>query len=95
MGTETMVAETPAARLREQTATVRKDVRELGKLTKEVSQEKFGKAKDTATGYLQKGREKANKVEDSVVTYVREKPVQSLCIAAGAGALLGFLLTRR
>ena len=82
-------------RLREQTATVREDVRELGKLAREASHEKLEQAKHKASDYMEHSRKKVHEVEDTVLTYVREKPVKSLCIAAGAGALLGFLLSRR
>jgi len=81
--------------LREQTATVKEDLRELGRLTREASQEKLRQARDAASAYIEKGRQKAGEVEESVVRYVREKPVKSLLIAAGAGALLGFLVARR
>jgi len=82
-------------RLRDQTATVKEDVRELGRITKEVSREKLQEAKHVAGEYLDKGLDRAAQIEDSVVAYVREKPVKSILIAAGAGALLGFLLSRR
>lgn len=82
-------------RLREQTAAVRDDVRELGKIAREASQEKLEQARHRASDYLEQSRKKVHDVEDTVLTYVREKPVKSLCIAVGAGALLGFLLSRR
>ena len=44
---------------------------------------------------MTKGRQKASEVEDSVVTYVRDNPLKSVLMAAGAGALLSFLLSRR
>ncbi len=82
-------------RLRQQTAKVKEDVQELGRLGKEVSKEKFEQARETTGTYIEKGREKYKAAEDKVTTYVREKPIQSLAIALGAGALLGFLLRRR
>jgi len=85
----------PASRLKEQAAVVKDDVRELGRLTKEVSQEKLREARHAAGEYVTKGREKAGELEDSVVTYVRSNPVKSVLMAAGAGALLAFLLSRR
>ncbi len=86
---------TVGKQLKQQTATVREDLRELGRLTKEASQEKLQQAKQTASEYLERSRDKASAVEDSVVSYVREKPIKSVLLAAGAGALLGFLLSRR
>jgi ElaB/YqjD/DUF883 family membrane-anchored ribosome-binding protein len=81
--------------LREQTATVKEDLSKLARLTRDASQEKLGKAKQAASDYLKKGKHKAGEVEESVVRYVREKPIKSVLLAAGAGALLGFLLSRR
>ncbi len=82
-------------RLREQTEKVKEDVRELGRLGREVSREKFDECCETTGNYMEKGRERAKRVQDKVSTFVREKPVRSLAIAVGTGALLGFLLRRR
>jgi ElaB/YqjD/DUF883 family membrane-anchored ribosome-binding protein len=92
----TKTADTPSReRLREQAAAVKEDVRELGRVAKEVSQEKLRETKQTAGEYIAKGRKKAGEFEDSVVSYIRDNPVKSVLMAAGAGALLGFLLSRR
>jgi ElaB/YqjD/DUF883 family membrane-anchored ribosome-binding protein len=42
-----------------------------------------------------RGIERAHVARDRFEGYVREKPVRSLLIAAGAGALLGLVLARR
>jgi ElaB/YqjD/DUF883 family membrane-anchored ribosome-binding protein len=42
-----------------------------------------------------RGIERAHVARDRFEGYVKEKPVRSLLIAAGAGALLGFLFGRR
>lgn len=41
------------------------------------------------------GKEKAHEVQVQFEDYVRQKPLRSLAIAAGTGALLGFFLSRR
>ena len=46
------------------------------------------------TSYDQ-GLRKVQDVEKAVETYIREKPVQSLLMAAGAGVVLGMLWARR
>ena len=46
------------------------------------------------TSYDQ-GLRKAQDVEKAVETYIRDKPVQSLLIAAGVGLVLGALWGRR
>jgi ElaB/YqjD/DUF883 family membrane-anchored ribosome-binding protein len=81
--------------LRDQTAAVKEDLSKLAQLTRDASQEKLAKAKEAASEYLEKGKQKVGEVEDSMVRYVREKPIKSVLLAAGAGALLGFLLSRR
>ena len=71
-------------RLREQFTALNQDLRRVGHLTKEVAQE-----------YVQAGRQKIGDAGAHVGEYVRAKPVRSLGIAAAAGVLLGYLLTRR
>ncbi len=43
----------------------------------------------------EKGKERVKVVRSGFENYVREKPVRSLFIAAGTGALVGYLLGRR
>jgi ElaB/YqjD/DUF883 family membrane-anchored ribosome-binding protein len=50
---------------------------------------------DMARTSYDEGRRKAQEMERVVETYIREKPVQSLLIAAGAGLVLGLLWARR
>lgn len=90
---------TPTEQLRRQARTVKEDLQGLGRTAKKVAKEKAatvveeGKQK---TGELyEQSREKLVAAEDRVEKYVREKPLQSVAIAAGVGALLGFLLSRR
>jgi ElaB/YqjD/DUF883 family membrane-anchored ribosome-binding protein len=64
---------TAVARLREQTATVKEDIRELA---------------STA------GQAALSQV-DPLEEFVRSKPLKSMLIAAGVGAALGFLFSRR
>lgn len=44
---------------------------------------------------LELGKERVRTAKSGVETFVRERPVTSLMIAAGTGALLGYLLGRR
>jgi ElaB/YqjD/DUF883 family membrane-anchored ribosome-binding protein len=83
-------AESPESttRLREQAHAVKDDLRELGKIAKET-------AKETAGHYVDGSKHKYEEIEDHVVTYIREKPMKSVLIAAGAGLLLGYLFSRR
>lgn len=54
----------------------------------------IGQVRDRASTYMQTGRDKAGDVTDQVGTFVREQPIKSVLIAAGAGLLIGFLLRR-
>jgi ElaB/YqjD/DUF883 family membrane-anchored ribosome-binding protein len=69
------------------------------------AQEYYQTGKDKAAAYLETGKEKANEYYDlskakaqewetDVEQYIREKPIQSVLIAAGVGAVLGLLLRR-
>ncbi len=74
--------------LRDQASAVTEDLRKLGRITREA-------AKDIAGEYLDEGKHKFEELEDRAVTYIREKPLQSVLIAAGAGLLLGYLFSSR
>jgi ElaB/YqjD/DUF883 family membrane-anchored ribosome-binding protein len=74
---------------------VKEDLRELGKATKTRATEYYEDGKEKSAEYYQQGKQRVADVGDRVEGYIREKPLQSVMIAAGAGALLGFLLTRR
>jgi ElaB/YqjD/DUF883 family membrane-anchored ribosome-binding protein len=80
---------------REKGAAIRDDLRDLGRLTRDTAQEKLEEAREAAGQYLEEGRKRAGEIEDQIEKYVREKPLQAVLMAAGAGMLLGFLLRRR
>ncbi len=84
-----------ASEVRQHAKAVNEDLRGLGRATKEVAQEKMGDAKQKATEYYEQGKKKASEFEDQIESYVRQKPLKSVLIAAGVGILLGFLLSRR
>ena len=73
--------------LRETAAMAREDLREMGTLASQAAREK-------AQDLYARGRERTKEWEQGLETYVREKPVQSLLIAAGVGLALGFLMRR-
>jgi len=72
---------------------------------KDKAQEYLEASKDRAQEYLEAGKEKAQEYyelskakaqewENTVEQYIREKPLQSVLMAAGVGALIGFLMRR-
>jgi len=81
--------------LKEQAGVVREDLGQLGRLAKDATREKLGDAKEKAADYYDKGRIKAEQLEEQLVDHIRKKPLQSVLIAAGIGALFGLLITRR
>ncbi len=51
--------------------------------------------RDRVQSAFARGKERVVEAEHKFEGYVREKPIQSLLIAAGAGVALGWLLGRR
>ena len=94
---ERMNPTTTSAReqLRSHTETVRDDIGQLGRLAKSAAREKLDEARVAAADYYEQGRKRAGEYETQVVDYVRTKPLKSILIAAGVGALLGILISRR
>jgi ElaB/YqjD/DUF883 family membrane-anchored ribosome-binding protein len=86
---------TATEQLRSQAGTVKEDLGQLGKLAKDATREKLGEAREAAADYYEKGRVKAGELESQLTDYVRAKPLKSVLIAAGVGALLGILASRR
>jgi ElaB/YqjD/DUF883 family membrane-anchored ribosome-binding protein len=69
-------------------------VRETASQVKDAAQEKFNQLRDQASEYYEEGRQRAMEWEQSLEDYVQQQPIKSLLIAAGVGALLGFLWRR-
>ena len=67
-GQEATDSPTPSRRLRDQTATLKEDVKQLGRITREASQEKIDQARQATSEYLEKGRQKATEIEDIEAT---------------------------
>lgn len=85
---------------------LRTDLSDLGdilkSLTKQRVEETKGRAASAARHAQDRGREVLDEaaatlegLEDQAVRTVREKPAQSLAIAAGLGLLVGYLMNRR
>src|ERR1700683_1308903 len=71
------------------------NLREIGEHGQGVAQDNYEQIKDRAAKYYETGREKAEEWEEQVVRYVKNKPIQSMLIAAGVGMLLGRYWSRR
>ena len=78
-------------KLRDQAQTLKEDVRDLGGVAKEAAREKYGEARHRATEAYESGRRKVDDTEERIVAYIRQKPLQSVLIAAGLGMVFGML----
>lgn len=81
--------------LREKAVALGHDVQELGKITRDIAQDTVGLLNENASGYYKEGVRRAQQLEHRMEDRIREHPLQSLLIAAGAGLILGALLRRR
>jgi ElaB/YqjD/DUF883 family membrane-anchored ribosome-binding protein len=73
---------------------VSQNIREMGSQVRDMASEKYSQLRDQATDYYQQGRDRAQQWEESFESYVQEKPVQAVLMAAGIGVLLGLLWRR-
>jgi ElaB/YqjD/DUF883 family membrane-anchored ribosome-binding protein len=78
----------------EAASNVGQNLRDLGGQVRDVATQKYEQLRESASDYYQQGRERAQEWEQNIEDYVREKPLQSVLIAAGVGVLLGLLWKR-
>ena len=80
--------------VRETASNMQQNLRDLGSQVRGTAREKYDELRGQATDYYEQGRQRAQEWEQNLETYVHEKPLQSLLIAAGVGMLLGILWKR-
>ena len=73
---------------------VREKAAEVSHHLKEVAEEKYDQVRKEAAHVYNEGRHKAEQWEESLESYVQEKPLQAVLLAAGVGLLLGLLWKR-
>jgi ElaB/YqjD/DUF883 family membrane-anchored ribosome-binding protein len=73
---------------------VRDTVQQVGSTAKEMAQAGWETTRDTAAEYLDKGREKAMELGQTLELQIRTRPIRALLIAAGVGFLAGMILKR-
>jgi ElaB/YqjD/DUF883 family membrane-anchored ribosome-binding protein len=83
-----------ADNLKDKAAEVTENLRDIGGHVREAAGEKYDQLRQQAGDYYREGREKAQEFEHNLETYVQEKPLQAILIAAGVGMLLGLLWKR-
>jgi ElaB/YqjD/DUF883 family membrane-anchored ribosome-binding protein len=93
--------ETPTA-LRHDARTLAEDARALLEATAEITDEKIAEARARLADALATGKEAYARVQDKAAQgaqaldrTIRSNPYQSLAVAFGLGAVVGFLITRR
>ena len=90
----TSAARGMADTIRDKGRDVRDTVQQMGSSAKEMAQAGWENARDTAADYLDKGREKALELGETLEIQIRSRPIRALLIAAGIGFLAGMLLKR-
>ena len=80
--------------LTDQAQQVGQNLRDLGGQVRDAAREKYGQIADQAQEYYEQGRQKAQEWEQGLESYIQEKPLQAVMIAAGVGVLLGLLWRR-
>lgn len=78
----------------EQAQQVGQNLRDLGGQVRDQAQQKYSELSDQARDYYEQGRQKAQEWEQGLESYIQEKPMQAVLIAAGVGVLLGLLWKR-
>jgi ElaB/YqjD/DUF883 family membrane-anchored ribosome-binding protein len=82
-------------RLRDQARTVGRDLNELGHTAKAAAAEGAQQLREQARRMGERGRERAQELQDELGTYISDRPLKSVLVAAGAGLLLGYIMGRR
>jgi ElaB/YqjD/DUF883 family membrane-anchored ribosome-binding protein len=87
-------AEDNKARLGEQATRVMGDLRELGHTAASTAAETARGLRTQSAEALEAGKNKAVEMRDGLATKVSDNPWKSVLIAAGVGALIGFIVRR-
>lgn len=93
------------ANLGDAAAQVGQNLRDMGTQVRDMAADKYGQVReqaterysqlrDQATDYYEQGRQRATNWEQGVESYIHEKPIQAVLMAAGVGVLLGLLWKR-
>ena len=78
----------------EAAAQVGQNLRDMGTQARDMASERYNQLRDQAQNYYEQGRQRATEWEQGLESYVQEKPLQAVLIAAGVGVLLGLLWKR-
>jgi ElaB/YqjD/DUF883 family membrane-anchored ribosome-binding protein len=95
MMTENTSDQHAADRMRSQARKVTTDLQEMGSIAGEVVQENLGQIRDSASEYFERQRDEVHRVEQTLESYIKDRPYQSILIAAGVGLFVGRFWPRR
>jgi ElaB/YqjD/DUF883 family membrane-anchored ribosome-binding protein len=82
-------------KMAEQAQEVGQNLRDLGGQVRDAAREKYQHLSEQAQDYYEQGKHKAQEWEEGLESYIQEKPLQAVLIAAGVGVLIGLLWKRR
>jgi ElaB/YqjD/DUF883 family membrane-anchored ribosome-binding protein len=82
-------------RLGKQAKDVAEDLEKMGGTVRDAAQAKLGQVGEQALEYCEQGRDKVHGVACACEQFVRQRPLQSVLMAAGIGWLLGRFWKRR
>lgn len=86
---------TTTADVKDQAGVVADDLLELGRLARSVLAERADDLKQGAIDKAGAARDRVDEGAEALAERVRERPLRGLAIAAGVGALIGILWSRR
>jgi ElaB/YqjD/DUF883 family membrane-anchored ribosome-binding protein len=75
--------------------TMQEQAQQVAARVREAAQQQYEEARERATEYYEMGREQTQQWAEQVEKYIRREPLKAVAIAAGVGALFGFLVMRR
>lgn len=83
-----------ASQVKDKVQEVASNVRDMGSQAYETASQKYEDAKESAAEYYRAGRDRAMEWESQIESYVRERPIKSLLMAAGVGIVIGMIWKR-
>jgi ElaB/YqjD/DUF883 family membrane-anchored ribosome-binding protein len=81
--------------LRQKAHEIKENIVDLAGIANDAARGKLSELKDEAASRCQSGIDKAGKVRDGIVAYVKDNPGKSVLACVLAGALVGYLVSRR
>jgi ElaB/YqjD/DUF883 family membrane-anchored ribosome-binding protein len=89
MMTDNNPDQSAADRMRSQAQKVTSDLQQMGSIAGDVVQENLGQIRDTASEYVERQRDEVHRVEQTLESYIKDRPFKSILVAAGVGLFVG------